>query len=211
MALSLQGAYGAYSGKIGNTIGASWKGISYIRIKPAHVANPRTAAQMTQRNKFKLMLNFLRPLKPALKLGFKEFAVRKSAFNCAMSYNLQNAVDTDNLTSVVNYSNVLVSRGSRKGVFNADVSSLEPAKLLFTWDDNSDNVTAHDQAFIVVYNPSENEAIIETSGGKRIDMVQTVTVPAYFSGDVVHTWIAFASPDGRLVSDSRYAGEVNVF
>jgi hypothetical protein len=37
-----QGILGGISGKVGNVIGGSWKGIDYIRVKPSSVANPRT-------------------------------------------------------------------------------------------------------------------------------------------------------------------------
>ena len=47
-----QGILGGLSGKVGNVIGGSWKGIDYIRIKPSSVANPRTVGQVNQRTKF---------------------------------------------------------------------------------------------------------------------------------------------------------------
>jgi len=35
-----QGILGGFSGKVGNVIGGNWKGIDYMRVKPASVANP---------------------------------------------------------------------------------------------------------------------------------------------------------------------------
>lgn len=66
-----QGILGGLSGKVGNIIGASWKGINYIRIKPVSVANPRTVGQVNQRNKFSATLEFLQPLKPFINLEAK--------------------------------------------------------------------------------------------------------------------------------------------
>ena len=51
-----QGILGGLSGKVGNVIGGSWKGIDYIRIKPSSVANPRTVGQVNQSNKVYLPL-----------------------------------------------------------------------------------------------------------------------------------------------------------
>ena len=51
-----QGVLGGFSGKVGNVIGASWKGIDYMRIMPANVANPRTQGQIDQRSKFVTVL-----------------------------------------------------------------------------------------------------------------------------------------------------------
>ena len=69
-----QGVLGGFSGKIGNVVGGSWKGIDYMRIKPASVANPRTAAQVDQRSKFSIVLNFLQPMTEFLRVGFKLYA-----------------------------------------------------------------------------------------------------------------------------------------
>ncbi|MDD2265168.1 MAG: DUF6266 family protein, partial [Bacteroidales bacterium] len=42
-----QGILGGFSGKVGNIVGASWRGIDYIRSMPASVRNPRTVAQVS--------------------------------------------------------------------------------------------------------------------------------------------------------------------
>jgi hypothetical protein len=35
-----QGILGGFSGKVGNVVGGSWKGIEYMRVIPASIANP---------------------------------------------------------------------------------------------------------------------------------------------------------------------------
>ena len=37
-----QGILGGFSGKVGNVVGGNWKGIDYMRVRPASVANPQT-------------------------------------------------------------------------------------------------------------------------------------------------------------------------
>ena len=64
-----KGIMGGFSGKVGNIVGASWKGIAYIRSLPASVHNPRTEKQVTQRNKFSLigrLTKFCDPYLPSL-------------------------------------------------------------------------------------------------------------------------------------------------
>jgi hypothetical protein len=87
-----QGILGGVSGKVGNVVGGSWKGIDYLRILPASVANPRTPAQMDQRSKFITVINFLQPIKDFIRVGFKNYAVKMTQFNSAMSYNVKNAI-----------------------------------------------------------------------------------------------------------------------
>jgi hypothetical protein len=87
-----QGVLGSFSGKVGTVIGASWKGINYMRSIPQHVKNPRTEGQVSQRSKFALVLNFLKPVTGFLRTGWKLYAHRQSPFNAAMSYTLANAI-----------------------------------------------------------------------------------------------------------------------
>ena len=48
-----QGILGGFSGKVGTVIGSSWKGISYMKGRAQSVRNPKTAAQVMQRNYFR--------------------------------------------------------------------------------------------------------------------------------------------------------------
>lgn len=81
-----RGILGGVSGKVANVVGSRWKGIDYIRAKPLSVANPRTLLQVNQRTKFALVLRFLQPNLNFVKIGYKNYAVKKSQFNSAMCY-----------------------------------------------------------------------------------------------------------------------------
>lgn len=126
-----QGILGGFSGKVGNVVGGSWKGIDYMRVKPASVANPRTEDQLDQRSRFVTVLNFLKPMKEFVKVGFKRYAIKMTAFNSAMSYNLHNAVDGFYPNFVINYENALISRGGLTGVLNFFVDSPNPGHIQF--------------------------------------------------------------------------------
>ena len=107
-----QGILGGLSGKVGNVIGGSWKGIDYIRIKPSSVTNPRTPGQVNQRNKFSATIEFLQPNKDFLNVGYKAFAIKKTAFNSAMSNVLSNAITGIAPNFTVDYSLALLSKGN---------------------------------------------------------------------------------------------------
>ena len=81
-----QGILGGFSGKVGSVVGASWKGIAYMRSLPQSVTNPRTEGQVNQRSKFAVTLGFLQPITTYLRVGYKGYASGKTAFNAAMSY-----------------------------------------------------------------------------------------------------------------------------
>ena len=48
-----QGIIGGFKGKVGTVIGSSWNGISYMKGQAQSVRNPKTPAQMIQRDFFK--------------------------------------------------------------------------------------------------------------------------------------------------------------
>lgn len=203
-----QGILGGLSGKVGNVIGGSWKGIDYIRIKPSSVANPRTEGQVNQRNKFTVTLEYLQPNKEFLKVGYKSFATKKTEFNAAMSYVLNNAVGGTAPNFTVDYSNALLSRGSLSGALNATTDLATAGQVSFAWDDNSleGNANTTDKAMVLVYNPSKKESMYILDGAIRTAGSQTVIIPGTYAGDTVELFIAFVSDDGTQVSNSLYLG-----
>lgn len=203
-----QGILGGLSGKVGNVIGGSWKGIDYIRIKPSSVANPRTEGQVNQRNKFTVTLEYLQPNKEFLKVGYKSFATKKTEFNAAMSYVLNNAVVGTAPNFTVDYSNALLSRGSLSGALNATTDLATAGQVSFAWDDNSleGNANTTDKAMVLVYNPSKKESMYILDGAIRTAGSQTVNIPGTYAGDTVELFIAFVSADGTQVSNSLYLG-----
>lgn len=52
MGIIKRGILGGFSNKVANVVGSSWKGINTMRALPLSVANPRTSAQVTNRNSF---------------------------------------------------------------------------------------------------------------------------------------------------------------
>ena len=212
MAIINQGILGGVSGKIGNVIGGTWKGIDYLRIKPSSVANPKTEGQLDQRSKFAKVLHFLQPMTDFLRVGFKLYAIKMTEFNAAMSYNLFNAVLGAYPNYTIDYPNALVSRGNLKGVANGTATSTTPAEIDITWDDNSSsgNALATDKSLILILNPDKKESIYTTSGPLRPVGTETLNLPPEYSGDVVEVYLGFVSEDGAKVSNSSHLGSVTV-
>lgn len=207
-----QGILGGFSGKVGNVIGGNWKGIDYMRVKPANVANPQTEGQVDQRTKFSTVLQFLQPLKDFVKVGYKNYAIKMTQFNSAMSYILKNAVSGAYPNFTVDYASALLSRGSLAGVLNGAAASSAAGSVEFTWGDNTSesNASATDKAMILAYNSTKGEAIFVTDGAARSAGSQNLTVPDDFSGDSVECFIAFISEDGLSVANSKYVGSITV-
>ncbi len=207
-----QGILGGLSGKVGNIIGGSWKGIDYIRIKPTSVANPRTEGQVNQRNKFTATLEFLQPNNEFIKIGYKAYANKMSEFNAAMSYILGNAIVGLAPNFSVDYSNALLSKGKLSRALNPSVDLTTPSQVSFSWDDNSaeGNANVTDKSMVLVYNPSKKESIYILDGADRTVGTQVVSLPSTYTGDAVELFMAFVSDDGYVVSNSVYLGQGTV-
>jgi hypothetical protein len=207
-----QGILGGFSGKVGNVIGGNWKGIDYMRVRPASVANPQTEGQVDQRTKFSTILQFLQPLTGFLQIGFRGYAIKMTAFNSAMSYNFRNAIIGVYPDYVIDYENALISRGGLAGALNPTVNSPGVGQVQFNWADNSTdgNASPTDKAMVLVYNPARNEAVYVTNGSARSAGTHTLTVPDQYTGDTVYTFISFISEDNKVVSNSKYIGDVVV-
>ena len=205
-----QGILGGFSGKVGTVIGSSWKGISYMRGQAQHVKNPRSAGQVNQRSKFNLVLNFLQPNVPYIRIGYKSQAAKQTEFNAAFSYHIKNAVTGSYPNYAMDYTKVVVSKGGLTQVSDGAVNwTAAQSKLTFTWTDNSGvgNALATDKAMPFVYNKDKNETIYNTEGATRTTHTMDITVPSDWVGDKVEVYLGMVSDDGALVADSIYLGE----
>jgi hypothetical protein len=203
-----KGILGGVSGKVANVVGANWKGIDYIRAKPLSVRNPRTDLQVNQRTKFALALRFLQPNLNFIKVGYKNFSVKKSQFNSAMSYILNNAISGTFPNYLIDYSLALLSRGSLSGALNPVFDLSTAGQVEFSWDDNSGegSALATDKVMAVVYNPLKGESVFITGGALRSDLTQVIQIPNSYSGDELEMFIGFINDAGTQLSNSAYIG-----
>lgn len=203
-----QGILGGFSGKVGTVVGGSWKGISYMRSLAQNVKNPRTEAQMTQRSKFAIAIAFLKPITDYVRVGFKPYASKQTAFNAAMSYIVANAISGEYPDHTLDFAKVLVSRGSLFPVDNAS-AEVDAGKVTISWTDNSgiSDALATDVAMPLVFNSLRGEAVFSTAAAARADGLAEINLPAEWSGDPVQIYLGFVSQDGKAIANSIYLGE----
>ncbi|MDD2300589.1 MAG: DUF6266 family protein [Fermentimonas sp.] len=206
-----QGILGGFSGKVGNIVGASWRGIDYIRSMPASVHNPRTEAQVSQRNRFSLVGKMLKTIVPIIRIGFAgSVGTGKSAFSVAMSYNVKNAVIGLFPDFEINFDAVKISSGDLYGAANAEASSAA-GSISFVWDtDLLNNAAATDKVILLAFNAVTGEASYDVDAATRADGSGSLAVPPTWDGEMVDTYLALYSAAGKLVSNSVYTGRVTV-
>ena len=207
-----KGILGGFSGKVGTVVGASWKGIAYMRSLPQKVRNPRTEPQMMQRTKFAVTLNFLKPLNGLLRTGWKLYAHRQSPINAAMSFTIANAITGTYPNYAIDPSKVYISRGGLMPALNASAVPSAGGSIIFDWDDNSGSSTAKqtDKALLAVVNPEKSEAVFDIGGVTRSETTSSVNLPADWVGATVEAYMGFISEDGREIANSVYVGSIVV-
>ena len=219
MAQIKTGILGNVSGKVGNVVGGTWKGINYLRTVAASVNNPNTELQANQRLKFGTVVKFLQPVTEFIRVGYKGQAVKMTAFNAAFSYNFHNALTGDFPDFAINYSKAMVARGNLAGALNPACTSSEASKVILSWEMNTNGGQASetDTAIFVVFNAAKQEAVYSLNAGSRINGSLQVVLPASYTGDMVHCYIAFITMNSLLggqarnaISNSSYAGSVTV-
>lgn len=203
MGIINQGILGGFSGKVGPIVGCHWKSKYYIRAQAAKVSNPRTKKQQEQRGKFATAFSFLKLIKPFIRIGFKEFAEKKSAFNAAMSYMLKRAVVGDGNEIIIDFNRVLISTGSLMPVFESK-ATVSDNKMIFNWKDNSGmgNAEGTDIAMVLVYNNDKEEAVYDTEAGFRRNESSQLALPVNWQDDELVAYLSFRSADGYSVANS---------
>jgi hypothetical protein len=214
MARIKNGIFDQLSGTIGPVVGASWRGIPYIRTKPTTSNRKRkkksSDAQAATRIRFGLAVKLLKYMREILELGFRDEAVEKTGMNAAISYTMKHAITGEFPDFKIAYDHVLISRGKLPNVEQATVTAHAPEAIRFNWTNNEGvgKASGEDKVLLVAYN-EENEAVVYKIGTSRLAGSDMLDMPS-FSGLTIHTWISFLSADNRDVANSVYTGTVMV-
>lgn len=206
MATIKQGILGGFSGKVGNIVGSSWKGIATVKSLPLSVANPRTVAQTAQRNKMSTMVRFSRLLLAAIIQPYwNPFAQRQSGYNRFVSENIAEV----NESGIVTPQNFFITRGSLLGVQSLSATaSAGGNSITLTWSNNSGqaDALATDETVIAIYNETQDYWITDVSNATRADGTRTVTDNDMVASDQLAVYLGFSRPNISKVSDSAYDG-----
>lgn len=201
----IKGINGGITGKVGNVVGAYWRDIYYIRSLPSKINNPRTKGQVKQRSKFSVTMEFLKTITPYIRIGYKECSTgRNTAFNVATSYIMKNAT-TEKFDNIeLDFSKVLVSRGSLISATGIKAEIIN-RQIQFNWDSILDeNASSNNLVMVLAYNSTKKEANYNICASQRSNSVALLQMPPAWHGDTIHSYLSFRTADGEKVSDSLY-------
>jgi hypothetical protein len=199
------GILGPLKGKIGGVVGSTWKGIPVLKTKPASVANPRTSAQVTQRNAFSAVVAIARIILVSIIKPLNDrFAQGQSGFNQFVSRNIGNW-DGETLSTP---ENIEIARGVLQPLdtFNAGEGATAD-EIGVSWVDNTGDgdALATDELYIAVYNVTkgtiEGFSNVATRDEESVTVSFDGTVEA---ADVIHVYGALKRADNTKVSSTMH-------
>ncbi|MDR6782659.1 hypothetical protein ABIE26_000853 [Pedobacter africanus] len=211
MARYKNGINGPVSGKIGNVVGATCRGVAYLRSMSEGTAAP-TQKQINQRLKFALVMGWLKPLLNIINIGYQILTGYKTSMNRAVSYHLKEAVTGNAPDYGIDFKKAIFSRGELLTSWILEVLCLVNAVLKIKWDNlpasafNNDK----DKANFIIYNPAKEAFVTFEGVALRSDKEAVLELPEDFMGDVVQAWMHYVNAEGNAVSTSVYVGELVV-
>jgi len=197
----LLGILGGIKGKVGPVIGATWKGIDYIK-GYAIPANPNTVPQQTQRALFSFVLGIAQLV---LTTVIQAFWINResgmSEYNSFMRANL-NAV-----TAADDYDEVVMTLGNLEGaLLTAHTYNAGTGECIATWDGTiMGNGLATDSANLTVIDEDNNIAFSAVPETRDNDEVR-VNIGAGRIPGSTHYYMFFSRGSGvdLVVSNSDY-------
>ncbi len=206
------GILGRFSGKLGPIVGASWKGINYVRLAPKRKKGKNrtpSPAQLANEMKFKFANDWLVPFHLYVTIGFCNLAIRKTAISAAFSVNYHQAIVGVYPELSVDYTKVVLSMGPLPGL-NFPVAELTAADTLeVSWLPNKNNkASQNDQVMLVIYSPELKLTDGFIGSAKRSDKKYSFKFNPRLIGTALEVYISVASIDRRKIADSMYLGRI---
>lgn len=203
MGIIKKGVLGGFSGKVGTVIGVKWKSIDYMRSLASSHNDRNSLEQQVQRAKFSMAQAFVHDVVGFARVGYAPYTYNRTAANALMSYVMRHAMAGSGLEWEIDFSRVLVSRGTLTTVRVAS-GSVGNGKVTCTWTDNSGrgDAQATDVAMVLVYNKATGEAEYDTQAGQRGDGCCELVLPEGWGNADLAVYLGFRKADGNDCSDS---------
>lgn len=204
MAIIKQGILGGFRKTIGSVVGSSWKGKATMRSLPLSVANPRTAAQVENRNRFKACAEFASLiLASTIKPLMDRFAGQMSGYNLFTKLNKDVFA---NPASPV-WANLVISKGKMIApvvTVSSAIQAYAELSIATTPEDRYGLPT--DEIYCLAVNKSSGDIVFQgnanatrSEGEFEIDWSHAVTV-----GSKIEVFVAFLRADGSEVSNTGF-------
>ena len=187
-------------------VGSSWKGIATLRALPLSVANPRTAAQVGNRERFSSVVALATVLLSAIIKPLNDrFASGMSGYN--LFVQRCKGAFLDNGTFVP--AQLIVSRGKLGATAISNVIADEGNPFLeieFSAALANGYQSINDMAYAFVLDSGGNLLGLGSAGADRAGASVLVSLSrTLIEAETVHCYLSFLRADGTMCADSTYS------
>lgn len=202
-----QGILGGFNGTTGSVVGASWKGIAYMRGKAQSIKNPRTELQMANRGNFGFISDLMSKALAVVNDGFKAVSVKKSPFNTAVQTNMKTMVDVN---GAITLPGAKFSDGNLEAPATGTIE-LSSSSVSVTLGSLGLSFEGNKVVAVAIFADSQDKPLL--IGNQRADVESgdstktiLIGVPQSLAYDRVHVY-AFSYDDvTKVASPTFYAG-----
>jgi len=198
----------AFTGKLGQVVGCTWKGKPYLRTIPQKSSRPPSQAQLEQRLKFKTVGDFLKPFIPLVGKGFEKYAPSMTGYNGALQFNYHHALKESGQGYYIEYRFAALTWGFLQNVSRPHIAAEPGGMIRFNWE-NEGSVLLKDEMVLIIYEPQQQQCLYTIGKAKRGDLTALFDA-LIFAGRVVHAWISCHSPSTGKMAQSSYLGALMV-
>lgn len=210
MARIKSGILGPVSGAIGPVVGAIDGGENTLRTKPKESAGTADNKSLPQNIKIPMMRKFLKKINAGIELGYHNVKTNLTAQNQAMSINVTQAIVGKHPNFSIDYSKVLISKGSREPGWGGTLQITDKRRITAGWEIPQTaklKVIGDDWANILCYHESAGKAWFKSITTRKM-LSAACKLPSSYTAGTVHVWLFFVSPDGKKTSRCDYLGNV---
>jgi hypothetical protein len=200
---------GHMSGSMANFTTYTRYGENIIRAKAFDRKDARTVSQIAQRASFKLIVNAYKSFGGIPMLSFKDRLESQSIFNAFVAANLPEAINKSGAVPVIDYSKLLVSRGTLLPVVVPTAeASASGITVTFKTDALTPGVSSTDE--VVALAKTKTGELIVARQVRGSEKTATILIPyPGIAANMVECCFLFAlNEDGSNASDSTYVAVV---
>jgi len=188
-----------------NVTAYSLNGQNIIRAKAFNPKNPKTVAQEMNRAGFKLISDTFQSFGKYTELGFVERKGNLTAYNVFIAANLPNAIDKTGAEPVIDYSKLLIAKGSLPPVSVTDcVLNENVITLNYLTKNGLPKVSTTDEIILLVILKSGAIYVARQLRGNEFSDSIKLTDRHINQIDLLCCYIFALSGDGKRASNSVY-------
>jgi hypothetical protein len=206
---------GKISGKMGDLeFKVKKNGKNQVSQKRSKTKVKPTVVQKFQRNKMKVVMEFITPLSGLMKEYYRPFRKITSGFDAAKSYYLKEALTYTGEGYAIDYAKAMITFGDLRipeGIQLDVHEENNKVDITLNWEDNSHQAMAYpDDRLLLVLNVTGSSRFYRFKyRANRDSLSVTVSLPRSKDPEELRLWMSFVRPEEKRASPSVYLGVVS--